>query len=249
MATEDFDPLVTSVARQASRSFFNSQVATSTKIDPFSHDSAFDSESLRTSRVRLDPSDGDASFKSCESTSSSTSSDHLSVGVGVGISAGSVTLTRAPKLSEIALQTLKYNGGLSAFKERWGDYYVAGYRIGGDAGVMMSLASSSKTISESVTICIKVEILFFSFEDSWSKGWSQAVSDLRVTLSYFSTAEQAQIQEQRQLGDPKLYSFIQEARDIHDRAQGLVDTIQRKLNQIGVSSGKDITTDQCMDLY
>ena len=162
--------------------------------------------------------------------------------------AGSIAFVHPPRLSEVALQTLKYNGGLPAFEKKWGDYYVAGYRIGGDAGVMMSLASSSKIVSESVTVCIKVEILFFSLENSWSKSWSQAESDLRVTLSCFSTFEQAQIQEQRQLGDPKLHKFIEEARGIHDRAQGLVDTIQRKLDSIGISKDKDITTEQCVGL-
>ncbi|CAF3506599.1 unnamed protein product [Fusarium graminearum] len=289
MTVDEFDPLITSVARQASTgqvlrlpwhtrpialgSFFNVKTASKSKLDPFSRESAFDVESLRKSHINFEPFDGDASYKSSESTSSSTSADHLSVGVGVGIScfvvsasvswflhqasktsvmttyrAGSVTFTRPPKLSEGALQTLKYNGGLTAFKERWGDYYVAGYRIGGDAGVMMSLGSSSKTVSESITICIKVEILFFSFEDSWSKSWSSAESDLRVTLSCFSTVEQAKIQEQRQMGDPKLYSFIQEARGIHNRAQGLVDTIQRKLDHLGISKDKHVTTEQCVGL-
>ncbi|PTD06152.1 hypothetical protein FCULG_00012295 [Fusarium culmorum] len=296
MTVDEFDPLITSVARQASTgqvlrlpwhtrpialgSFFNTKTASTSKLDPFSRDSAFDTESLRRSYINFEPFDGDASYKSSESTSSSTSADHLSVGVGVGIScfvvsasvscqydrhvmenkdasktsvmttyrAGSVTFTRPPKLSEGALQTLKYNGGLTAFKERWGDYYVAGYRVGGDAGVMMSLGSSSRTVSESITICIKVEILFFSFEDSWSKSWSSAESDLRVTLSCFSTVEQAKIQEQRQMGDPKLYSFIQEARGIHNRAQSLVDTIQWKLDQLGVSQDKHVTTEQCVGL-
>ncbi|XEV01244.1 hypothetical protein FSHL1_006531 [Fusarium sambucinum] len=296
MTVDDFDPLITSLARQASTgqvlrlpwhtrpislgSFFNTKTALTSKLDPFSRDSAFDAESLQNSRIKFEPFDGDASYKSNESTSSSTSADHLRVGVGVGIScfvvsasvscqydrhvmenndasktsvmttyrAGSVTFSRPPNLSEAALQTLKYNGGLSAFKQRWGDHYVAGYRIGGDAGVMMSLGSSSKTVSESITICIKVEILFFSFEDSWTKSWSSAESDLRVTLSCFSTLEQAKIQEQRQLGDPKLYSFIQEARGIHNRAQGLVDTVQRKLDQLGVSKDKHVTTEQCVGL-
>ncbi|CAG2011314.1 unnamed protein product [Fusarium graminearum] len=271
MTVDEFDPLITSVARQASTgqilrlpwhtrpialgSFFNAKTASTSKLDPFSRDSAFDAGSVRKSHINFEPFDGDASYKSSESTSSSTSADHLSVGIGASKTsvmttyrAGSVTFTRPPKLSEGALQTLKYNGGLTAFKERWGDYYVAGYRIGGDAGVMMSLGSSSRTVSESITICIKVEILFFSFEDSWSKSWSSAESDLRVTLSCFSTVEQAKIQEQRQMGDPKLYSFIQEARGIHNRAQGLVDTIQRKLDQLGVSKDKYVTTEQCVGL-
>ncbi|KAI6774871.1 hypothetical protein HG530_001629 [Fusarium avenaceum] len=272
MAVDEFDPLITSVARQASTgqilrlpwhtrpialgSFFNTKTASTSKVDPFSRDSAFDTEAVRKSRINFEPFDGDASYKSSESTSSSSSADHLSVGVGASKTsvmttyrAGSVTFSRPPKLSEAALQTIKYNGGLSAFKQRWGDYYVAGYRIGGDAGVMMSLGSSSKTVSESVTVCIKVEILFFSFEDSWSKSWSSAESDLRVTLSCFSTVEQAKIQEQRQLGDPKLYSLIQEARGIHNRAQGLVDTVQRKLDQLGVSNDKHVTIEQCVGLW
>jgi hypothetical protein len=113
---------------------------------------------------------------------------------------------------------------------------------------MMSLASGSKGITDSVTVCIKVEVLFFSSEDSWSKSWSQAETDLRVTLSCFSTIEKARIQEQRQLGDPTLYSFIQEARGIHNRAQEFVGTIQRKLDRMGISKDKHITADQCVKL-
>lgn len=102
MAVDEFDPLITSVARQASTgqilrlpwhtrpialgSFFNTKTASTSKVDPFSRDSAFDAESVRKSRINFEPFDGDASYKSSESTSSSSSADHLSVGVGVGIS-------------------------------------------------------------------------------------------------------------------------------------------------------------------
>jgi hypothetical protein len=102
MAVDEFDPLITSVARQASTgqilrlpwhtrpiplgSFFNTKTASTSKVDPFSRDSAFDAESLRRSRINFEPFDGDASYKSSESTSSASSADHLSVGVGVGIS-------------------------------------------------------------------------------------------------------------------------------------------------------------------
>ncbi|KAF4459910.1 hypothetical protein FALBO_13326 [Fusarium albosuccineum] len=296
MTEATFDPLVTSVARQASArqvlrlpwhtrsialgSFFSSETASATKIDPFAKGSAFDNDSLQKTHIVFNPYDGDASFKSCESTSSSTSTDHLSVGIGVGIScfvvsasvscqydrhvmenndssktsimttyrAGTVTLARPPKLSQVALQTLKYNGGLVAFKKRWGDYYVAGYRIGGDSGVMMSIGSHRKNTSESVTISIKVKVLFFTIQDSWSKSWSQAEADLRVTLSCFSTVEGAFVQENVQLGNPKLPGILQQARSIHQRAQGLTDTIQRKLDQIGVSNDKSVTIEQCAGL-
>jgi hypothetical protein len=102
MTVDEFDPLITSVARQASTgqvlrlpwhtrsiplgSFFNTKTASTSKVDPFSRDSAFDTESVRKSHINFEPFDGDASYKSSESTSSSTSADHLSVGVGVGIS-------------------------------------------------------------------------------------------------------------------------------------------------------------------
>ncbi|KAM0313381.1 hypothetical protein ACHAPQ_012047, partial [Fusarium lateritium] len=80
MTADEFDPLITSVARQASTgqvlrlpwhtrsiplgSFFNTKTASTSKVDPFSRDSAFDAESLRRSHINFEPFDGDASYKS-----------------------------------------------------------------------------------------------------------------------------------------------------------------------------------------
>lgn len=159
--------------------------------------------------------------------------------------AGSVTFLRPPKLSVHALILLKYDGGLAAFKQRYGDYYVAGYRIGGDAGVMLSQSSSRKTESESNSVSLKVEVLFADYEENWSTSSYSEQSDIQVNVSGFSTLEKVFMREAARKGDPRLQEVLQKARGLHNRAQGLDDSIEKVLNGLKISHMDVLTVEQC----
>lgn len=100
LAEAEFDPLIPTVSRRAEigqplrlpwyqrfiplGTCFRSELATTE--NPFVVTSAFNAKSLEQAKLFFNAHDGDASYKSSESFSSSSSTDHLSVSVGAGIS-------------------------------------------------------------------------------------------------------------------------------------------------------------------
>ena len=79
---------------------------------------------------------------------------------------GTVTFEQQPRLSSkgaIALKHPSISGdGLREFEEQFGDYYVAGYRLGGEAGMLLTESSSAVSSVEIKSIQAKVRFLCFS---------------------------------------------------------------------------------------
>lgn len=87
------------------------------------------------------------------------------------------------ELSPDALVLLKHQGGISAFKHLYGDYFVGGYKIGGDAAVALSESSFAANMVESLSVEVSVDMLFAGFSRSYTKFLrsSEAGSGFRVT--------------------------------------------------------------------
>lgn len=56
---------------------------------------------------------------------------------------------------------IKYGGGYPAFCHRYGDYYLAGYRIGGETGILISTSSFPSKKVETFEIKVTLEVLIF----------------------------------------------------------------------------------------
>jgi hypothetical protein len=56
--------------------------------------------------------------------------------------AGTIKFQRQPRLTKEAIIEIKYGGGYEDLCERYGDYYLAGYRLGGDTGNLMSASGN-----------------------------------------------------------------------------------------------------------
>lgn len=52
--------------------------------------------------------------------------------------AGTIEFQRQPRLTPEAIIEIKYGDGYEGFCRRYGDYYLAGYRLGGDTGILLS---------------------------------------------------------------------------------------------------------------
>jgi hypothetical protein len=61
-------------------------------------------------------------------------------------------LSAIPKLTDQAIIVVKYQGGINTFEERYGDYYVAGYRLGGDTGVLFGTSKSTTFKDEALSV-------------------------------------------------------------------------------------------------
>ncbi|KAJ4855454.1 uncharacterized protein T069G_11012 [Trichoderma breve] len=291
---DEFDPLIPRVVQQAlTRSpirlpwqarvlplgmFFRS-AATANGENPFSMQSAWDTDSLISAPIEFTANDGNCSFRSSEVMSSSASTDHLSVGAGVGIDlpclegsvsvhydqdvmenrdsnkasvttsyrAGTVAFMRPPELSPDAFDVL-YGQGIDAFSAIYGDFYVGGYRIGGDTSVLFSTDASSRSESETKRVNIDVETWLGDYHEEWSTSSSSTEHSTLVHVSAYSTIEQALISQAVQMGTPEFRAATEKGRAISQRARGLEDSVAKILKEVGVREGRLVTREQCAQL-
>ncbi|OBS23325.1 hypothetical protein FPOA_03874 [Fusarium poae] len=173
--------------------------------------------------------------------------DSNKASVNTSFRAGSVGYERSPELSEAAFKILTRQG-IEAFKSVYGDYYVGGYRVGGDAAVLFSTDQSSYSETEKKSLQIKVETWLGDYEESWSTTSINSSSTAVVRVSAFSTLEQQIIAKTVQMGTPEFRAAIQQGRAIHKRAHGLEDEVTKVLNEVGVRHGKIVTPRQCTQL-
>jgi hypothetical protein len=68
-----------------------------------------------------------------------------------------------------AIIIIECGGGYSRFCEHYGDYYLAGYRIGGETGILISIISFSLRIDETYRVTATLEVLFFDTSKTWIK--------------------------------------------------------------------------------
>ncbi|KAK1241533.1 hypothetical protein MKX08_001507 [Trichoderma sp. CBMAI-0020] len=104
--------------------------------------------------------------------------------------AGSITLRSRPALSDDALVVLKHQGGISAFKYQYGDYYVAGYRLGGDAGVALSETATANRKAERLSVKVSVKVLFVKASKTHEKFLRSAGASSGFRVSGFDTLTQ-----------------------------------------------------------
>ncbi|KAF5670061.1 hypothetical protein FHETE_4744 [Fusarium heterosporum] len=161
--------------------------------------------------------------------------------------AGSAGYARPPELSESAFKILT-KGGVDAFKAAYGDYYVGGYRIGGDASVLFSTDQGSYSETEKNSVQIKVESWLGDYDESWSTSSTNSSSNATVRVSAYSTLEQLIVAKTVQVGGSEFQVAIRQGRDIHKRAQGLEDGVAKVLAEVGVRHGKTVTPRQCTQL-
>ncbi|GKU04421.1 hypothetical protein FLAG1_07120 [Fusarium langsethiae] len=161
--------------------------------------------------------------------------------------AGSVRYARSPELSEAAFKILTRQG-VEGFKSVYGDYYVGGYRIGGDAAVLFSTDQSSYSETEKESVQIKVESWLGDYDDNWSTSSTSSSGTAVVRINAFSTLEQLIVAKTVQTGTPEFQAAIQLGRGIHKRAQGLEDGVAKVLGEVGVRHGKIVSPRQCTQL-
>lgn len=78
-------------------------------------------------------------------------------------------LLERPRLSKEACAILRSVGGLQEFEKRYGDYYVAGHRLGDDAGVLVSKSRSSKAVDERVSVTASAKLLLITVSKTYEK--------------------------------------------------------------------------------
>ncbi|PTB62068.1 hypothetical protein BBK36DRAFT_1130070 [Trichoderma citrinoviride] len=161
--------------------------------------------------------------------------------------AGTVAFVRPPELSADAFDVLRRKG-IDGFHATYGDFYVGGYRIGGDASVLFSTDASSRSETETKRVKIDVESWFGDYHAESVTTSSRTERSIVVRVSAYSTIEQALISEAIQMGTPEFQAAFEKGRGIYQRAWGLDDSVTKVLEEIGVSKGELVTREQCAQL-
>lgn len=90
--------------------------------------------------------------------------DSKKASVTTSCRAGTVAFVRPPELSADAFGVL-HRQSIDAFHAIYGDYYIGGYRIGGDTLVLFSADASSRSESETKRVNIDVESWFGDYHE------------------------------------------------------------------------------------
>ncbi|KAK6339824.1 hypothetical protein TWF718_009214 [Orbilia javanica] len=113
---------------------------------------------------------------------------------------GGVYMAAKPSLNREAIWCLR-RCGLSAFKETYGDYYVAGFRIGGDAGLMVSKSTFSSRIIERLSARAEASALLIKVGKTWEKFFHHAAAGAAYSLSAFDTLTAVHVQAHVEMAD------------------------------------------------
>ncbi|KAJ9660736.1 hypothetical protein H2201_006815 [Coniosporium apollinis] len=106
---------------------------------------------------------------------------------------GHLSFQKTPTLSVSALQTLE-TGGLAAFQETYGDYYVAGVNIGADSGVLVSQSLDTSLKTESYSVTVSVKVIFFTVSHTWTHDEREDLRDFKFTVTGFSTLQDTHVE-------------------------------------------------------
>ena len=92
-----------------------------------------------------------------------------------------------PHLSTPALHILESPDGPANFAQVYGDYYVAGFELGADAGACLAASARNWSSVESVTLSATVKLLFFSTTTSTTETDVQQTASADLNFCGYDT--------------------------------------------------------------
>ncbi|KAL9115745.1 MAG: hypothetical protein Q9227_000113 [Pyrenula ochraceoflavens] len=176
--------------------------------------------------------------------------------------AGTIEFQGQPRLTREAIREIKYGDGYEGLCQRYGDYYLAGYRLGGDTAILMSASQHARTEIDKYGITATVTVLFVSGSKHWEKefmsfGWGRQVQligydtlDNKTWRNVGAAGED--IREIAAFGSESPTSDADSIRADTDaimtRSENLLERVGDVLEKHGYCNGESLTFVQCEDL-
>ncbi|KAH6697369.1 hypothetical protein F5X68DRAFT_238771 [Plectosphaerella plurivora] len=162
---------------------------------------------------------------------------------------GRVVLDVVPPFSPDTILLLRGSrDGPSRFRAKYGDYYICGYELGGNAGACMSGSTTSTSTTDTLTLTVTVRALFSEASTSTSESWTSCSAGSKLSLSGFSSISGSLEAEELVMGggpgDEQRAQAIREA-----SARGLAavadlpSVVQEKMDQLGLKDGQVMALD------
>ncbi|KAI1268735.1 hypothetical protein F5Y18DRAFT_372179 [Xylariaceae sp. FL1019] len=114
---------------------------------------------------------------------------------------------------------------LQRFTRKYGDYYVAGIRLGADSSTFVSVDSASASSSETLTVHVEVRVLF------WSSSWDHteqnvsASKSLKFNFAVFDSISQAHDSSET----PQSFARVRETIQLYSK---LGDNLTRRVQDL-----------------
>ncbi|EXJ61988.1 hypothetical protein A1O7_02420 [Cladophialophora yegresii CBS 114405] len=149
------------------------------------------------------------------------------------VQCGAVHLQRPPPLSAEALQLLNSSEhGFEAFCERYGDFYVSGFIIGADAGVLVSQALSRRESSEKLRAKVDVQFLCFSAEKVMEKDVEGLAEEVELNLFAFDSMDNSLVRLPGNAGKLRLQEAGELTREYSARIEGMAEAVMRAVGKM-----------------
>ncbi|KAH7376389.1 hypothetical protein B0T11DRAFT_324292 [Plectosphaerella cucumerina] len=157
---------------------------------------------------------------------------------------GVVELEHNPRLCHEALAMLKYGGGYKAFTDKYGDYFLWGYRLGGDTGLMLSSSAFEKEVVEQYSIKAALKVLFIEVSHTWAKNFHTFSASKRMRLLGYDTLSDTNwnVTQESPLDMQNLSS---QAKEVILRSQNLLERSMKLLENQGMHDGDHLSNSQC----
>lgn len=162
--------------------------------------------------------------------------------------AGRVVLQEAPPLSTDAVILLRGRNGRARFRERYGDYYVCGYELGGHAAACMAASTSSSTRIDTLTLTVTVRALWSSASTSTSEAWTTCTAGSTLSLTAYSSVGDAHQEEKMDVTGGA--DDMQKAANIRAAAgkslaavADLPAAVREKMFELGLRDGQAMSLD------
>lgn len=106
-------------------------------------------------------------------------------------------------LSTSAQKLLMRQNGLELFRESFGEYYVAGFELGADAGACYSVLEEFSSQAELLEVKMKVKILWMEAEATLAhKDQRQEYASNSMRFIAYNTLTQMEVSESIRPGEP-----------------------------------------------
>lgn len=144
---------------------------------------------------------------------------------------------------------IKYDGGIEALTERFGDYYVGGYALGGDTGALASAASVDSQFYKRLKIVLKIQILFFTIRKTIVDGEQKShLAFQSESFSGYDSLSNTYVLATSKKGS-RPEDALAAAENLADLAQNLVSRVDEKIVQTGLDKDEPLTQKDCERLF
>ncbi|KAI6780909.1 uncharacterized protein J7T54_007389 [Emericellopsis cladophorae] len=146
---------------------------------------------------------------------------------------GRVALASDPPLSSAAKSLLRRENGQQLFKELYGDYYVAGYVLGADAGGCLSATSSARQQVKTMSTTVRVKALWESYTSSTCSTESHQTYSMDLAFDAYDTLAGTNVSLRAKAGEKT--DEIREAALLYaQRWQALHERLERRIHEMGL---------------